>query len=113
MPWYENSVLSNGGLAVSASWSFIAAGSAASILAAAVQNTGNTCEEWGCVAIGLWLLATPWVLGFSGNLPAAWTAVLCGGSITAQAVSCIAQGPPGGGKPDPASDRQMRQGLRQ
>lgn len=92
-PWLHNSGLADGGLAIPVSWSFIAAGSAAAVLAAAAQYTGNSWEEWGCVAIGLWLVLSPWTLGFTDNEPAAWTAVLSGGAIMVLAVWCIAQGP--------------------
>lgn len=91
-PWLQNSVPADGGLATPASWSFIAAGSAAAVLAAAAQYTGNSWEEWGCVAIGIWLVLSPWMLGFTDNGLTAWTAVLCGSAITVLAAWCIAGG---------------------
>ena len=30
-------------------------------------------EEWMCLAFGLWLMAAPWALGFTGNVHAFWT----------------------------------------
>lgn len=92
-PWLHNSGLADGGLAIPVSWSFIAAGSAAAVLSAAAQYTGNNWEEWGCVTIGLWLVLSPWTLGFADNEPVAWTAVLSGGTIMVLAAWCIAQGP--------------------
>lgn len=35
-------------------------------------------ERWVSVAIGGWLIISPWVLGFSDNFLAKWTSVLCG-----------------------------------
>ena len=35
-------------------------------------------EEWFSVALGLWLVASPWILGFSGVAAAMWSAVIVG-----------------------------------
>lgn len=35
-------------------------------------------EEWLSVALGAWLVASPWVLGFSGLVTAMWNAVIIG-----------------------------------
>ena len=35
-------------------------------------------EEWTEAALGLWLMASPWVLGFNGNADAMLTAVVTG-----------------------------------
>jgi hypothetical protein len=35
-------------------------------------------EEWVNVALGAWLAASPWLLGFTGIMPAMWNAVIVG-----------------------------------
>lgn len=43
-------------------------------------------EEWTEVALGLWMIASPWALGFSAIPAAMWSAVLSGLAIVALAV---------------------------
>ena len=35
-------------------------------------------EEWVNMAVGLWLIASPWLLGFMANTNAMWTHVILG-----------------------------------
>ncbi|ATU93209.1 SPW repeat protein [Phyllobacterium zundukense] len=35
-------------------------------------------EEWANMVLGLWLVASPWVLGFTANVNAMWTHVVLG-----------------------------------
>jgi hypothetical protein len=39
--------------------------------------------DWISVALGLWLIASPWVLGFSEHGAALWNAILFGVAIVA------------------------------
>lgn len=43
-------------------------------------------EEWTECALGLWLVASPWVLGFSANRQAMLSAVVGGIAVTALAL---------------------------
>ncbi|HUH48537.1 MAG TPA: SPW repeat protein [Mycoplana sp.] len=45
-------------------------------------------EEWVNVVVGLWLIASPWLLGFMANTNAMWTHVILG--ICTAAVSAWA-----------------------
>jgi hypothetical protein len=38
-------------------------------------------QDWTNIALGLWLLVSPWVLGFSSIAAATWNAVLLGIAI--------------------------------
>lgn len=47
-------------------------------------------EEWTELALGLWLVVSPWVLGFAELVPAMSTAVATGAVITALALWTLA-----------------------
>jgi len=40
-------------------------------------------SDWACVALGVWLVVSPWVLGFSDHSAALWNALLFGIAIVA------------------------------
>jgi hypothetical protein len=35
-------------------------------------------QEWANVALGIWLVISPWILGFNAVVPAMWNAVIIG-----------------------------------
>lgn len=43
-------------------------------------------EEWTSVALGVWLVISPWVLGFSGSAAAMWNAVIVGAVVAVLAL---------------------------
>jgi hypothetical protein len=43
-------------------------------------------EEWVEVAIGVWLMASPWALGFAGHMAAMQNALFCGLAVTVLAL---------------------------
>lgn len=43
-------------------------------------------EEWADVALGAWLVISPWVLGFSGLATVMWNAVIVGALVAALAL---------------------------
>jgi hypothetical protein len=42
-------------------------------------------EEWVNLAVGVWLLASPWLLGFAGVRSAMWVSVILGAVIAVMA----------------------------
>lgn len=48
------------------------------VLAVAALSTFAEWEEWLNLALGLWLMASPWLLGFTGNYYAFWTHLILG-----------------------------------
>ena len=42
-------------------------------------------EEWSSAALGLWTAAAPWIMGFTGSIPAMWAHVLVGLAVLALA----------------------------
>jgi hypothetical protein len=43
-------------------------------------------QEWLNAALGIWLVVSPWVLGFAGLVPAMWNAVIVGALIAVLAI---------------------------
>ena len=43
-------------------------------------------EEWTEVALGIWLMASPWALGFTGHMAATQNALFCGLAVTVLAL---------------------------
>lgn len=59
-------------------WNFILSGAVAVVLAIAAITTYRMWEEWVDVALGIWLVVSPWVLNFAASQYAVWNAVLGG-----------------------------------
>lgn len=80
-----------GGAGASAMWNLWAVGAAVALLGAAALLTFNIWEEWLALALGAWLLLSPWVLGFSDSTVLAWSAAAAGGLIVVLAGWTLAQ----------------------
>ncbi|MDR9486053.1 MAG: SPW repeat protein [Sediminimonas sp.] len=48
------------------------------VLALAALIDFREWEEWIGIVLGVWLIASPWILGFTGLVAAMWTAVILG-----------------------------------
>lgn len=53
-------------------------GAALALVAVAALSAFAEWEEWLNLALGLWLVAAPWMLGFTGNFTAFWTHIVLG-----------------------------------
>ncbi len=53
-------------------------GIALAVIAVAALSAFAEWEEWLNLALGLWLVASPWMLGFTGNLRAFWPHMVVG-----------------------------------
>lgn len=62
---------------------FVTSGASAIILALAALFAFRQWEEWLDIALGLWLIASPWVLGYTYSQTAIWVAVIGGVVIAA------------------------------
>ena len=51
----------------------------------------NTWEDWTNLVLGLWLIASPWLLQFSGAPAAAWNAWISGAIIGVLAAAALYQ----------------------
>ena len=61
-----------------ASWNAWIGGLLVAIIAVAAVTQVETWEEWVNLAIGLWLVISPWVLGFTGLTNAFWGTLMAG-----------------------------------
>ncbi len=62
---------------------FVLSGAAAVVLAVAALFFFREWEEWLEVALGIWIIASPWALGFTNIQVAMWNAIACGVVIAA------------------------------
>ena len=56
-------------------WNAWIVGIALGVLAVAAISAFAEWEEWANLVLGLWLIASPWLLGFTANVNAMWTSV--------------------------------------
>jgi hypothetical protein len=59
-------------------WNFYIVGVLVAALALAALFAFQVWEEWVNVVLGVWLIVSPWALGFSGFAPLTWNAVIAG-----------------------------------
>ena len=62
----------------SASWNAWIGGVIAAGLALVALARFAEWEEWLSVALGVWLIVSPWILNFSTNPEALWTTLIAG-----------------------------------
>lgn len=74
---------------VSAVWHASIAGIVIVLLAAGALLAFNKYEEWAALAVGLWTVAAPWVVGFAGLATAMWTHVIVGIVVAALAAGSL------------------------
>ncbi|MEI5680718.1 SPW repeat protein [Mesorhizobium sp. CCNWLW179-1] len=77
-------------------WNAWIVGVALAALSLATLSTFAEWEEWANVALGLWLVISPWVLEFTANVNAMWTHVVLGvlvAAVSAWAVWAYHQDP--------------------
>ena len=60
------------------SWNAWIVGFMLGALAVATISAFAEWEEWIDMVLGLWLVASPWLLGFTANANAMWTSVVLG-----------------------------------
>ncbi len=65
---------------LAALWGSVLAGMVVIGLAAAryYRPKGSPVLSWLNLAVALWVIATPWIFGFAGNVVAAWDKVMVG-----------------------------------
>ncbi|MBB3609914.1 SPW repeat protein [Rhizobium sp. BK602] len=65
------------------SWNAWIVAALLSVLATAALSVFAEWEEWANLVLGLWLIASPWLLSFAANTSAMWTNIIIGGLVAA------------------------------
>ena len=81
------------------SWNAVISGAVIAIVAFAAFVRLRAWEEWISLVVGLWVLASPWLLGFAGLSSAFWTHLTVGLMVVALAaidLSRMGRSPPAG-----------------
>jgi hypothetical protein len=68
-----------------ASWNFFVVGIAMIVFAVLAMNRRGVWGEWANFILGIWMIMSPWIVGFSANAAARANAVVFG--VLAAAVS--------------------------
>ncbi len=76
-------------LSALATWNLWIVGGAIVVFALAAQFAFRMWEEWVNVVLGLWLVASPWVFGFTFFTSLTWATILAGLLIASAAVSTL------------------------
>lgn len=72
-----------------AAWNFLACGVAVAILGAAALASYRLREEWVNLLIGIWLVASPWILRSLERPPFFWNALICGILLVVFGISAL------------------------
>ncbi|MGY5800703.1 SPW repeat protein [Rhizobium hainanense] len=59
------------------------------VLATAALSVFAEWEEWANMVLGLWLVASPWLLGFTANVNAMWTDIVLGVFVIAASLWAV------------------------
>lgn len=73
---------------------FFVTGVAIAVLAILALNLRTLWSEWVTFVLGLWLIGSPWLLGFAADRPAGVDAVVAGGLVAIFAVWVILRDTP-------------------
>ncbi|SMF27794.1 SPW repeat-containing protein [Tistlia consotensis] len=93
-PWaVAQAIASAEGVGAAAMWDDYLVGIAVALLAAAALVAFQPWEDWLNLALGCWLLVSPWVLGFSSSAALMWNAVVVGALIVVFAGWALAEEP--------------------
>ena len=71
------------------SWNFFVAGALTAVCAAVGLGLRSFWEEWVNLALGIWLILSPWILFFDRNSVATGVATVIGACITVLAIWTI------------------------
>jgi SPW repeat len=87
-------------VSTTAMWSLYIVGIVIAALAGAALFAFQTWEEWTNLTLGVWLIASPWVLGFSSSPLLMWNTVIAGAVVVVLAGWAVS--PPQGSPQGPA-----------
>jgi uncharacterized membrane protein YczE len=74
-------------------WNALIVGVVVGLMAFLHLQNGPLWEEWVNVVLGVWLILSPWILGFSAQGNATWNAVVVGLLVGVLALSVAREKP--------------------
>lgn len=77
-PWVLTLAPPDGVATTALTWNFVLSGIAAALLGLAALAYFRPWEEWLDIVLGLWLIASPWLLGFTWSDAFVANALICG-----------------------------------
>ncbi len=83
----------SGALSDVAAWNSYVSGVAIAIFAIAALYRPQIWEEWVNLAIGIWLIAAPFILGFTDQTVVMWNQIIVGVLVGGDAVWVMLQRP--------------------
>ena len=72
-----------------AAWHAWTVGVVIALIAAVALFAFHAYEEWANLAVGLWTVAAPWVIGFAGVTAALWAHVIVGAVVAVLAAGSL------------------------
>lgn len=84
-------------------WNAVLVGILVTIVALFALFGVRAWQEWANVVLGVWLVVSPWMVGFSALVPAMWNAVIVGAVIAVLALWALATDKDIGGWWSPAT----------
>lgn len=76
-----------------ATWNAVVVGVVVALMALLHLRGGPMWEEWLNVLLGVWLILSPWILGYSGMGNAVWNALIVGVLVGVLALSLTREKP--------------------
>ncbi|WP_454854087.1 SPW repeat protein [Rhizobium binxianense] len=91
-PWAFGSFSADSVPLGAAAWNFLACGAVVAILAVAALVSYRLWEEWFELLIGIWLIISPWMLGFTLQPIFVWNALICGCALLMLSLTVLGRG---------------------
>ncbi|KAA9006701.1 SPW repeat protein [Histidinibacterium aquaticum] len=86
-----NVTMPEGASSTIVTWNFVLIGFATVATAVGALYAFQAWEEWVAAILGVWMIVSPWALGFASAPSLMWLAVICGAVIVAMAVFVLLQ----------------------
>ncbi|TVR11672.1 MAG: hypothetical protein EA385_00910 [Salinarimonadaceae bacterium] len=75
--------------AATPAWHAWIAGAVIALVAAVALFGFQTYKDWAYLAVGLWTVAAPWVIGFAGVAAAMWAHLILGAVVAVMAAASL------------------------
>lgn len=91
-PWFIPYLFSASIAEGAVAWSHHVVGAAITVIGIAALSRNRRWEEWVEIALGAWLIVSPWLLGFTDMTELAWNSVIAGAAVVVLSASVLSVG---------------------